>query len=411
MTKHDISREYAENILHWQDDASGMSDKLTALHSSKFSGVWIDNTDDRIKVGVVKGLDEDSSESQMIKNAVDKLPLNKITDYVPHRYSWDELAAATKVLGEKVETNYTKSWQIGIGIVPSDNKIRITIPDDPKLIPAEESKLIGEIKITYEGMIEFGYEQRAAQELDDCSSVGQSCADPLRGGVLIRPYGYPPATSYCSAGFIVQGKLTGIRYVLTAGHCEQSYPGATWFAKRYNFAPNDYTDVTIGSNIQNKLWDGIDAMLIERRLDVNPYWSTKEWVFMRDGQGYNTFGPSRDAQWPVYNYASNNGLEGERVCLSGATTGSSCGLIQEVGLNKIFQHGRNYNHLYGLVKTGLCADGGDSGGSIVRGNYTHSALGILTAGNHPGACANDFYYTGMTSIMNEFGNSIELVPW
>lgn len=407
--KHGISREYAEDILHWQDDASEVSDKLTALHSAKFSGVWIDNNDDRIKVGVVEGLNENNTAAAKIKSTVDGRPLNKVTDYVPTKYSWDDLVAATKVLGDKVEAGYTKDWQIGIGIVPSDNKIQITIPDNPKLIPAEEAKLINEANSAYGEMIEYKYEQRIALSLDDCNSVGQSCADPLRGGVLIRADNFPQG--WCSAGFIVQGKLTGTRYVLTAGHCQQSYPGSNWHAKRYNFAPNDYTNVTIGSNIQNKLWDGIDAMLIQRRLDVNPYWSTKGWVFMRDGQGYNTPDPSRDVQWPVYDYASNSGLEGERVCLAGATTGSSCGLIQAVGLNKIFQNGNNYNHVYGLVKTGLCADGGDSGGSVVRGNYTHSAVGILTAGNHPGVCANDFYYTGMTSIMNEFGNSIELVPW
>ena len=133
---------------------------------------------------------------------------------------------------------------------------------------------------------------------------------------------------------------------------------------------------------------------------------------MRDGPGYNTSGPSRDAEWPVYDYSSNSGLEGQRVCLSGATTGSSCGLIQQVGIDLIFENTYGTNHNYGLVRTGLCGAGGDSGGSMVRGNYTHSAVGVFSGGDlTKGPCSNYFYYTGMTSIMNAFGNSIELVPW
>jgi len=145
----------------------------------------------------------------------------------------------------------------------------------------------------------------------------------------------------CSVGFNARTS-SGASIVITAGHCLQGSPAA-------------YLGSYLGSTYGGR-YPGADIGAI--RIDTRR-WTPVAAVDMRNGRARAVLRTAR----PVV---------GSRVCLSSATVGWTCGVVQAADQTVNYGNG---NIVYGLVRFDACVEPGDSGGAVMSGN---SAVGIVS---------------------------------
>ena len=88
-------------------------------------------------------------------------------------------------------------------------------------------------------------------------------------------------------------------------------------------------------------------------------------------------------------------VEGASVCRSGATTGWHCGIIQQRDASVTYPQG----NVSGLIRTNVCAEPGDSGGSFVSGDQ---AQGVASGGS--GDCSRGItYFQPIGAILTVYG--------
>lgn len=193
------------------------------------------------------------------------------------------------------------------------------------------------------------------------STVAPVPARDIRGGdEFHRPTGDGWVT-LCSIGFAVSGGF------VTAGHCGQTGNAVT--------AP----DGTALGTYRGSTFPGHD-------------WA---WVGTT-----STWTPTP----AVNNYAggtvavagsSEQGI-GASVCRSGRTTGWRCGVIQEKNVTINYGDG----DIPGMATGSACAEGGDSGGSVISGNQAQG----VTSGRI-GDCSTNgrFIYQPLNPILSNYG--------
>lgn len=170
----------------------------------------------------------------------------------------------------------------------------------------------------------------------------------------------------CSVGFnAISGRT---RYVITAGHCTKL--GGTWSGPdgqpigpvaKSSFPGHDYGLVEVASASWDQTHD-VDA-----------------------DSGYVTVAGSAPAK------------VGDRVCLSGSTTGFHCGYVQTVGETVNYGDGEVVR---GLIKTNVCAEAGDSGGSFISGSQ---AQGTLSGGTGGCLLGGESYFQPIQEVLTAYG--------
>ncbi|MFT7834905.1 S1 family peptidase [Saccharothrix sp. BKS2] len=166
--------------------------------------------------------------------------------------------------------------------------------------------------------------------------------------------------SRCSVGFPVNGGF------VTAGHCgstgaSTSNPSGTF--RGSSFPGNDYA------------WVQVAAGNTPRGL-VNNY-----------SGGTVSVAGSQDA--PV----------GATVCRSGSTTGWHCGTIQARNSSVSYPQGT----VTGLIQTTVCAEPGDSGGSLLAGTQ---AQGVTSGGSGNCRTGGTTYFQPVNEILQAYGLSL-----
>ncbi|MER5264833.1 S1 family peptidase [Actinosynnema sp. NPDC002837] len=161
----------------------------------------------------------------------------------------------------------------------------------------------------------------------------------------------------CSVGFSVNGGF------VTAGHCgstgaSTSNPSGTF--RGSSFPGNDYA------------WVQVAAGNTPRGL-VNNY-----------SGGTVSVAGSQDA--PV----------GSTVCRSGSTTGWHCGTIQARNSSVTYPQGT----VTGLIQTTVCAEPGDSGGSLLAGTQ---AQGVTSGGSGNCRTGGTTYFQPVNEILQVYG--------
>ncbi|MFI9008282.1 S1 family peptidase [Actinosynnema sp. NPDC053489] len=161
----------------------------------------------------------------------------------------------------------------------------------------------------------------------------------------------------CSVGFPVNGGF------VTAGHCgttgaSTSNPSGTF--RGSSFPGNDYA------------WVQVAAGNTPRGL-VNNY-----------SGGTVSVAGSQDA--PV----------GAAVCRSGSTTGWHCGTIQARNSSVTYPQGT----VTGLIQTTVCAEPGDSGGSLLAGTQ---AQGVTSGGSGNCSSGGTTYFQPVNEILQAYG--------
>ena len=174
----------------------------------------------------------------------------------------------------------------------------------------------------------------------------------------------------CSLGFNVKSGTT--YYFLTAGHCGNI--ASTWYS---NSAKTALLGTTQGSS-----FPGNDYAIVKYTNGSVPPGTVDL---------YN--GSSQDIT------SAANAFVGEAVKRSGSTTGVHSGTVSATNATVNYAEGT----VTGLIKTNVCAEGGDSGGSLFDGT---KALGLTSGGSGNGSSGGTTYFQPVTEALSVYGVSV-----
>jgi streptogrisin C len=87
---------------------------------------------------------------------------------------------------------------------------------------------------------------------------------------------------------------------------------------------------------------------------------------------------------------------GDRVCLSGSTSGYHCGRVEALGETVNYGDGNVVN---GLTRTSVCAEAGDSGGPFMSGNQ---AQGTLSGGSGGCLLGGESYFQPIQEVLRTY---------
>ncbi|MGH3695797.1 MAG: S1 family peptidase [Pseudonocardiaceae bacterium] len=184
----------------------------------------------------------------------------------------------------------------------------------------------------------------------------------LRGGDTMTT----SASGRCSVGFNAVSGQT--RYIITAGHCTKI--GGTWSG------PNGRA---IGP-VAKSSFPEHDFGLVEV---ASESWEQTSEV---------------EAEGRYLNVAGTTPAEvGDRVCLSGSTSGYHCGRVE--AFNETVNYG-NGDVVRGLTRTSVCAETGDSGGPFMSGDQ---AQGILSGGSGGCLLGGQSYFQPIQEVLSTYG--------
>ncbi|MFC4854337.1 S1 family peptidase [Actinophytocola glycyrrhizae] len=191
----------------------------------------------------------------------------------------------------------------------------------------------------------------------------------LIGGQAITRSG-----SRCSLGF--NARSGSARYVITAGHCTNG--GGTWSGtggtiggvSGSSFPTNDYGRITVSSS------SAVQTGLVDR---------------YSSGSDVRVTGSS----------AVGNGAA---VCRSGSTTGWHCGTVSSTNATVCYSQGC----VYQTFRTSVCAEPGDSGGSLVSSpsGSTVQAQGLTSGGSGNCRTGGTTYYQKINEALSAYGLSL-----
>ncbi|MFB6395642.1 S1 family peptidase [Polymorphospora lycopeni] len=190
----------------------------------------------------------------------------------------------------------------------------------------------------------------------------------IAGGEAI----YTPPAGRCSLGANVS--RGGVAYFVTAGHCTAA--GSTWYAAG---DPMPQLGTRVGSSFPVD-----DYGLVRYTNTAVPHPSA---VHTYPGQLTLT--------------GAGGAYVGQRVCRSGSTTGVRCGTV--TGLNVTVHYAQG--SVYGLIRTNICAEPGDSGGPLYD-PATGKLLGILSGGSGNCISGGTTYYQPILEVLAAYGVTV-----
>ncbi|MFJ8113227.1 S1 family peptidase [Streptomyces sp. NPDC096132] len=174
----------------------------------------------------------------------------------------------------------------------------------------------------------------------------------------------------CSLGFnVVKG---GEPYFLTAGHCTDAI--STW---------SDSSGAVIGTN-ETSSFPGDDYGLVRYTADVDH----PSEVDLYNGSAQRIT-------------AAAEATVGMKVTRSGSTTQVHSGTV--TGLDATVNYG-NGDIVSGLIRTDVCAEPGDSGGSLFSGS---SAIGLTSGGSGDCTSGGETFFQPVTEALSATGTRID----
>lgn len=184
----------------------------------------------------------------------------------------------------------------------------------------------------------------------------------LQGGDAI----YAPSWR-CSLGFNVRSGST--YYFITAGHCTDGYPD--WYT---NSSRTTRIGPTVGSS-----FPGNDYGIVRY-----------------DNTGVSHPGTANGVDIT----SAGNATVGQSACRDGSTTGTHCGSV--TGLNYTVDYGGG-DVVYGMIRTNICAEPGDSGGSLYAGSV---ALGLTSGGSGNCSSGGTTFFQPVPEVLSAYGVSV-----
>jgi hypothetical protein len=175
----------------------------------------------------------------------------------------------------------------------------------------------------------------------------------------------------CSLGFNVRSGTT--YYFLTAGHCGNI--ASTWYS---NSTKTTLLGTTYGSS-----FPGNDYAIVKYSTSYTNHPGTVDL--------YN--GTSQDIT------SAANAFVGEAVKRSGSTTRVHSGTVTGINATVNYAEGS----VSGLIKTNVCAEGGDSGGALFDGT---KALGLTSGGSGNCSTGGTTYFQPVTEALSRYGVAV-----
>jgi streptogrisin D len=174
-------------------------------------------------------------------------------------------------------------------------------------------------------------------------------------------------SSRCSLGFNVRNSA-GARFFLTAGHCTNI--GSSWYA-------NSSRTIFLGTRAGTS-FPGNDYGIVRYSTSYTNY---PGMVGSQDITGART--PS----------------VGEFVYRRGSTTGIRTGYVTALNQTVVYAQGA----VYGMIRTSVCAQPGDSGGPLYRGT---SALGLTSGGSGNCTTGGTTFFQPVVEPLSVYGVSV-----
>ncbi|MBD0693525.1 S1 family peptidase [Streptomyces sp. CBMA123] len=201
---------------------------------------------------------------------------------------------------------------------------------------------------------------RALVRVERATAAPRPLAD-LHGGDAY----YIDNAARCSIGFpVTQNGQPGF---VSAGHCGQ--PGS-------NATSSDGSSI---GTFQGSTFPGND------------------WSWVAAGSDWTAQPQVNDYQGGAVTVAgSNEQSVGGSVCRSGSTTGWHCGTVEEQNATVNYQEGS----VYGVTRTNVCAEPGDSGGSFISGDQ---AQGVTSGGSGDCTSGGETYFQPVNPILSTYG--------
>ncbi|HKT06138.1 MAG TPA: S1 family peptidase [Rugosimonospora sp.] len=173
----------------------------------------------------------------------------------------------------------------------------------------------------------------------------------------------------CSLGFNVVSGST--YYFLTAGHCGNL--AATWYS-------NSGHTTVLGTR-SGSTFPGHDYALIRYTGSASHPGSV------------DLYGGSQDIA------SAANAFVGEAVRRSGSTTHVHSGTVTGLNATVTYPEGT----VTGMIRTNVCAEGGDSGGSLFDGSI---ALGLTSGGSGNCTSGGTTFFQPVTAALSAYGVSV-----
>lgn len=173
----------------------------------------------------------------------------------------------------------------------------------------------------------------------------------------------------CSLGFNVRSGST--YYFLTAGHCGNI--ASTWYS---NSSHTTVLGSTAGSS-----FPGNDYAIVRYTNGTTPPGTV------------DLYGSSQDIT------TAANATVGQSVRRSGSTTHVHSGTVTAVNATVNYAEGT----VTGLIRTNVCAEGGDSGGSLFAGS---TALGMTSGGSGNCSSGGTTFFQPVTEALSVYGVSV-----
>ncbi len=229
------------------------------------------------------------------------------------------------------------------GIDPVENKVVLSFDAS---VDATESRKLREAVESEEDAIDI---ERIGGTLRPFASGG----DAIFGG-----------GSRCSLGFnVLRG---GVQHLLTAGHCGKVIASWTLPATTVGFS-----------------FPGDDYAIVR----------------------YTGATPARPGNVSLYNgsfqeiSSAANAYVGQAAKKSGSTTGVSSGSVTAINQTVYYAQGA----VYGVIRTNICAQPGDSGGALFAGTV---ALGLVSGGSGSCSTGGTVYYQPVVEALQKYGATI-----
>jgi streptogrisin D len=296
------------------------------------------------------GIWYDRGRETMVVNVSDRAAAAKARRSAPAdvavrvvKHSEADLAAATKALEQEVSTPGT-----GWAVDHAANQVVVSL--DGTVTDADAAHVDSVVK-------RFGDAVRVER-------VGGTFSTTVSGGQAIYAGG-----GRCSLGFNVRSGST--YYFLTAGHCTNI--GANWYA---NSSQTSLLGTRAGTS-----FPGNDYGIV--RYSTSP----------GAGNVYLYNGSYRDIT------AAGNAYVGQYVTRSGSTTGWYGGYVQALNATVNYAEGS----VSGLIQTNVCAEPGDSGGSLFAGS---TALGLTSGGSGNCSSGGTTFFQPVTEALSVYGVSV-----
>jgi hypothetical protein len=378
-TDRNITLAEAEERLRWQRHTGDLEARLRAsLGAARFGGLWIDPNDgDRLKVGIVGAANTDHTT---VATAATAEGVAASVDMVGVRYSEARLAVAYDWISERlVSVNKKAPWPIELAHSVRGNRLRLELPRQGRLTSRQQA-LIGEVRSRYGDLLRTAkYDRRLV--LNAC--VFAYCEPPLRANIVVHS---PSGENWsCTGGFLGRSQSDNKLYMFFVGHCAWAYGTGIWWTRFYlNGARHDLGPV------HNGYWGPSGDMAIIR-ITNEAGWRPRAWVRV-------TASPDTTQDFEYSITGDGHRSEGKRICKAGASGGTDCGMVTDLGVTKTgciesVTGAIRCETMSGLGRASYCSTGGDSGAPVFA---DHTAFGLHVGS--AGTC--DSVYQGINGAEN-----------